>query len=413
MTRINLAQLAAVACVLAAIASSNACSSEGAAGTEAGYGGRGGTGFGGSSGMGGLAGSGGVGGSGAVPDDTCPGSPVSVSIASSPVVTHGAIAGLHDDYAPYCASTKGLPDGVYDVAAADAGTLTLTLTPTSPGFAPVLYVRSTCDSPVKSLGCASTEPASGSAVPGAGSAGAANGGAPGSDAAVEAGADASVDANPDVSSTGAGGALGDAAAGDGGAPHSATIKLNVTAGEHVYAIVDGTPGSYDFTASVAPPICGDGVVNPGEDCDYGDTLPGDGCSPTCKFEKPKGPDTCGYVASFPYPVTSGFTVGYHDDYDAPCGALTGGPDTVYGFYTSVPGTVTADVSGDFDIVLGLYDGCTSGKLSGLIGCSDSDVATAPEEIKSHVNPGAYFLLIDGYDAQATGKFQLDLQFQPD
>jgi cysteine-rich repeat protein len=36
--------------------------------------------------------------------------------------------------------------------------------------------------------------------------------------------------------------------------------------------------------SCQPEVCGNGVLDPGEDCDDGNTLPGDCCSPTCTFE---------------------------------------------------------------------------------------------------------------------------------
>lgn len=37
-------------------------------------------------------------------------------------------------------------------------------------------------------------------------------------------------------------------------------------------------------SACASAFCGNGVVDPGEDCDNGDTLPNDGCSPSCHWE---------------------------------------------------------------------------------------------------------------------------------
>ena len=45
--------------------------------------------------------------------------------------------------------------------------------------------------------------------------------------------------------------------------------------------------------SAGPPVCGDGVVDPGETCDDGNTLPCDGCSATCQIETSAG--TCDQV----------------------------------------------------------------------------------------------------------------------
>jgi len=37
-------------------------------------------------------------------------------------------------------------------------------------------------------------------------------------------------------------------------------------------------------ALAIPGVCGDGIPNPGETCDDGNTAPGDGCSATCQVE---------------------------------------------------------------------------------------------------------------------------------
>lgn len=35
-----------------------------------------------------------------------------------------------------------------------------------------------------------------------------------------------------------------------------------------------------------PPVCGDGKIGPGEECDDGNNCAGDGCSPSCKRIEP-------------------------------------------------------------------------------------------------------------------------------
>ena len=40
------------------------------------------------------------------------------------------------------------------------------------------------------------------------------------------------------------------------------------------------------------PLCGDGVVDDGEDCDDGNTVDGDGCSAVCTTEAPAGGGGC-------------------------------------------------------------------------------------------------------------------------
>ena len=41
----------------------------------------------------------------------------------------------------------------------------------------------------------------------------------------------------------------------------------------------------DDQCQTIPIVCGNGIVEQGEECDDGNTVPGDGCSPTCTFEE--------------------------------------------------------------------------------------------------------------------------------
>ena len=54
-------------------------------------------------------------------------------------------------------------------------------------------------------------------------------------------------------------------------------------GETVYLSLDGVGVRY-FVVTAARPVCGDGVRQPFEECDDGNTVTGDGCSPACLFE---------------------------------------------------------------------------------------------------------------------------------
>jgi uncharacterized protein (TIGR03382 family) len=54
-------------------------------------------------------------------------------------------------------------------------------------------------------------------------------------------------------------------------------------------MVEGSGWNIDDVCLVAlPAVCGNGIVDPGETCDDGNTKAGDGCSPSCQDEKPSG-----------------------------------------------------------------------------------------------------------------------------
>jgi cysteine-rich repeat protein len=71
------------------------------------------------------------------------------------------------------------------------------------------------------------------------------------------------------------------------------------------------PGNIDpvDNTTCVPVICGDNVVGPGEQCDDGNTMAGDGCDATCQYEIPTA-WTC-----------STFYYGGQDGCDCGCGAV--------------------------------------------------------------------------------------------
>ena len=68
------------------------------------------------------------------------------------------------------------------------------------------------------------------------------------------------------------------------APGTYTVQVQDENGLH-------TQGLYVVEIRVALPGCGDGVVQPGEQCDDGNLVSGDGCSSTCQFEADYIPET--------------------------------------------------------------------------------------------------------------------------
>ncbi|NVB85388.1 MAG: DUF4215 domain-containing protein, partial [Kofleriaceae bacterium] len=67
------------------------------------------------------------------------------------------------------------------------------------------------------------------------------------------------------------------------------LTYNLAPGASVYAHViergdDAAIASYALVIDIAPVVCGDGTIGPGETCDDGNTVNGDGCSATCHLE---------------------------------------------------------------------------------------------------------------------------------
>jgi cysteine-rich repeat protein len=74
---------------------------------------------------------------------------------------------------------------------------------------------------------------------------------------------------------------------------SGTLSGKLPSGSSLYSLfyqggASCGPGTCTGTITLAPPsepeVCGDDTVDPGEDCDDGNTNPGDCCSPTCQYE---------------------------------------------------------------------------------------------------------------------------------
>jgi len=57
-------------------------------------------------------------------------------------------------------------------------------------------------------------------------------------------------------------------------------------------LLDGDGCSANCTVEPPDPYCGDGKLDPGEECDDGNNVDGDGCDADCTFTPPTGFDGC-------------------------------------------------------------------------------------------------------------------------
>ncbi len=177
----------------------------------------------------------------------------------------------------------------------------------------------------------------------------------------------------------------------------------------------GASGKYGVEISVAPPVCGDGVLEGIEDCDDSNTADNDGCSSACKWE-----GSCGsLVETEPNaslspnvidPVCTSFTITGTSLTPAPDGdhfllTLKGGAMLSASTYVGQPGRCT----GSANTVLSLWKspmpvgradvgGCTT--QNGYLACNDDDAKITPCSALTYTVPssggGEYILKVHGW-----------------
>lgn len=198
---------------------------------------------------------------------------------------------------------------------------------------------------------------------------------------------------------------------DSGTPDSGAEDVGGDAG----ARPDGArPDAAPDTSS-----CGNGKVDPGEECDDKNRTSGDGCSSTCKHESAGPGDLCSnaievaleqqdggtlYKASVP-----GSTSTLFNQYAATCGGGSGA-DIVYKVTSPTVGRVVARVTAPFQAVLSARTAC--GDLKTELACQDNTSSkTGASEVAFPVfaNTPVYFF-VDGFGG-SNGDFVLDVEVQ--
>ena len=210
------------------------------------------------------------------------------------------------------------------------------------------------------------------------------------------------------------------------------VALPVLAGTTYYVFVDsavgsGTPasGAFKLDLKVSPAVCGNGVIEGGEQCDDGGTDNDDGCSSTCQIES-HGPRTCAAAESVTLAPT-----GAAGTYSATLARGTTGYNSAHNFTTTTnhvcqaPGreayfAVTAPEAGilrarvdsaAFDAVLGFRKPCaTSGTP---LACGNDAPKGATEALNVPIAAGeTLWVVVDTASAADFGRFTLDLELTP-
>lgn len=203
-----------------------------------------------------------------------------------------------------------------------------------------------------------------------------------------------------------------------------------------HVVVDGTAagdaGAFTLNLVCAAPDCGDGVVNPGEECDYGAGTPNDGCIDPgevdeCTVEQAVAGDTCAealavavalnddlFLPAAP-PLFNTTTAG--DDYQhavGTCISESGGRDHVYAVTPSANGKLSIVVGQDYDgVAYCLTDPNGAPCIDQHVYVRTGDCATGTQvacfdpETDFFVTTGeldvvanqTYYVFVDGYDAE--------------
>jgi len=168
----------------------------------------------------------------------------------------------------------------------------------------------------------------------------------------------------------------------------------------------------------AGPVCGNNVVEPGEQCDDGNTSPGDGCSATCQAENGPPHDACANALSigngvFVFDTSGANTDGPDESALCNAGALPVGSDIWYCYTPPCTGTVTVSLcDSSYDTMLAVYDGCTCPTTPSATNCND-DYCALQSRISFHTTACDMHLIRIGGYASAQGSGSLTVSCQPD
>jgi hypothetical protein len=318
-------------------------------------------------------GSGGDGGTAApLPNEKCPGEPLTLNLGDTMTIS-ASTEPSSDDLSSACAG-KGGADVVYAITLAENGTFKAKVTAgAASALNPALYLRSACEDDASLIKCV-----------------------------------------------------------DLGTAKVEYLALEAAADTY-YLVVDGSAaGAFDLTLSLTAPSCGDHVLNPGEACDP----PGPGCDATCQLQaasiaQDKCPGT-GNVYTVPstgLTIPDHYTTGFADEY-TPMGCATpgsGGPDRVYQLVPDIDGMMTVKVGYDVDGTTSVCDqdpentGCFDRVLYARTACNDmaSELACAnagaysPESITFPVTAlNQYYIFVDGGEKASFGTYTLFVDLQP-
>jgi len=181
------------------------------------------------------------------------------------------------------------------------------------------------------------------------------------------------------------------------------LSYTATAAETVYVIVGAyvaTPSSTDYAIEFSFPVCGNGIVETGEQCDdvNGTPASGDGCSDTCEIEFGYECDNTSTSVCALYPAFGTFNGDCESNIQQTGGALATGDAEFFLLTLTASAIVTGTVSspdGDMEFYI-VNDG----------GQAYSFETAGDEIVTASLGAGTYALVAYAYDAVSS--FSIDL-----
>jgi cysteine-rich repeat protein len=205
--------------------------------------------------------------------------------------------------------------------------------------------------------------------------------------------------------------------GGGGSGGSAASSSSSTSASSSSTSSSTSASSSSSSSSGAMPVCGNSMIETGEECDDGNHAQGDGCDATCKAEHPEScPGTRIDLSAGSSVVIQGNTNSASDKFSGPsgvgaCGNLNyTGSDLIYVVVPGGDGTLKASLQASYaNPYVHIRTSCPGTKAD-EIACEYTfgpGTSTANVPVKGGV---AYYVAADSWKNQA-GDFTLTLALQ--
>lgn len=227
-----------------------------------------------------------------------------------------------------------------------------------------------------------------------------------------------------VSSSAGSVACGSSDQGDG----TERLEGPVAAGTTYYVVIDGgfsntnKEGVFTLDMSLRPSVCGNGVIEGGEQCDDGATSNGDGCDATCKLEPtPTSRTTCANAEALALTETTPGSFrataaggnwnlpggGY---FSAPCAGA--GKEAYFTVTPPIDGVIVAKVDASYNVSIGARSSCPPNTGGGFLACSNKSSGPGGEAFAFAATAGTkYWIIVDAPGAKDLGSFSLDVTLQ--